>query len=80
MVDAATRLNSAARRDPGGPETVQLGYLIGAVQQGSSDTGGIHADLVRRLDSAARFSPEGLLPAEFERGFGEGYSAGQENG
>jgi hypothetical protein len=85
IVAAATQLNETARQDPSGPAAVQLGYLVGAVQEGSSDTGGIHADLVRRLDSAARFSPpaeggEQLLPAEFERAFGRGYSAGQESG
>ncbi len=80
IVTAATQLNVAAREDPGGPEAVQLGYLVGAVQEGASETGGIHADLVRRVDSAARFSPDDLLPAEFERSFGTGYAAGQRDG
>lgn len=80
IVTAATKLNEAARLDPSGPEAVRLGYLVGAVQQGASDTGGIHADLIRRVDSAARFSPEGLLPPEFERAFGQGYAAGQQSG
>jgi hypothetical protein len=77
MIAAATELNDAAQDDPSGPEALQLGYLVGAVERGSE---GIHADLVRRLNTAARFSPEGLLPAEFERTFGEGYSAGLESG
>ena len=34
----------------------------------------------RRLNTAARFSPDGLLPPEFERTFGEGYAAGLESG
>lgn len=81
MIGAATELNAAARRDPGGDDTVRLGYLVGAVQRGAAETGGIHADLVRRLDAAARFAPEGeRLPVSFERGFGEGYAAGQANG
>jgi hypothetical protein len=81
MVEAATQLNQAARRDPGGNETVQLGYLVGAVQEGASDTGGIHTDLVRRLDDAARFSPGGAeFTVEFEQAFGAGYAAGQESG
>ncbi len=80
IVTAATKLNEAARLDPAGPEAVRLGYLVGAVQQGASDTGGIHADLVRRVDNAARFSPEGLLPAEFERAYGTGYAAAQRDG
>ena len=77
MIAAATELNAAAQEDPGGPEALQLGYLIGAVERGSE---GIHADLGRRLDTAARYSQNGLLPAEFERTFGQGYAAGLESG
>ncbi|MFN2613129.1 MAG: hypothetical protein ABR536_07155 [Solirubrobacterales bacterium] len=81
MVLAATQLNETARKDPTGPAAVQLGYLIGAAQQGASTTGGIHSDLIRRLDTAARFTPGGgTLPADFERTFGEGYAAGQRSG
>jgi hypothetical protein len=81
VVEAATELNAAARRDPGGEDTVRLGYLVGAVQRGASDTDGIHADLVRRLDAAARFAEGGdPLPVSFERAFGRGYAAGQEAG
>jgi hypothetical protein len=80
-VEAATRLNAEARRDPAGERTVELGYLVGAVQEGAAETGGIHADLVRRLDTAAR-AGEGGEPfsAGFERAFGEGYAAAQEGG
>jgi hypothetical protein len=79
MIEAATALNAEARADPTGPAAIQLGYLVGAVERGSE---GIHEDLVRRLNSAARFSPKGagLLPAEFERTFGQGYAAGLESG
>jgi hypothetical protein len=79
MIEAATELNADARQDPTGAAAVQLGYLVAAVERGSE---GIHEDLVRRLNSAARFSPEGngLLPAEFERTFGQGYAAGLESG
>jgi hypothetical protein len=81
VVEAATRLNEDARADPTSPAAVQLGYLVGAVQQGADDTSGIHTDLIRRLDSAARFAPGGAeLPVEFERTFGRGYAAGQESG
>lgn len=81
MIDAATELNAAARRRPSSADTVSLGYLVGAVQAGAAETGGIHSDLVRRLDAAARFN-EGRepLPLSFERAFGEGYAAGQEMG
>jgi len=77
MVETATELNADARRDPASPSTVQLGYLIGAIERGAE---GIHNDLVLRVNSAARFSPNGLLPAEFERTFGQGYAAGLESG
>lgn len=86
LIKAATQLNADARRDPSGDATVQLGYLVGAAQQGAAESGGtesggIHTDLLRRLDSAARFSEGGKqLPASFERAFGEGYAAGQEGG
>lgn len=83
LVDAAEELNREAREDPGGRASVELGYLVGAVQEGAADTGGIHADLVIRLDAAARFAGpkdgDGL-GAEFERAFGEGYAAGQAGG
>jgi hypothetical protein len=80
VVGAATRLNAEARRDPSGRETLQLGYLVGATQEGAAESG-IHADLLRRLDAAARFNEGGKpLPASFERAFGEGYAAGQESG
>lgn len=78
MVVAATRLNDAARQDPGGPAALQLGYLLGAVSKGAD---AIHTDLVRRLNSAARFSETGgTLPASFERAFGRGYAAGHQSG
>jgi hypothetical protein len=76
VIEAATVLNADARRD-----TVRLGYLVGAVQQGAASGGGTHADLVRRLDAAARFFPGGQSPgAAFERAFGRGYAAGQASG
>ena len=78
MIVAATKLNAEARRDPGGPASVQLGYLIGAVSKGADS---IHTELVRRLNSSARFSETGgALPASFERAFGRGYAAGQRSG
>ena len=77
MIVAATKLNLQARA---GSETatVQLGYLIGAVAKGADP---IHTDLVRRLNSAARFSRTGgTLSARFERAFGRGYAAGHSSG
>ena len=81
MVAAATELNRRAQDDPAGGATTQLGYLVGAAQEAASTTGGIHEDLVLRLDSAARFSEGGRgLGAAFERTFGQGYAAGQASG
>lgn len=81
VIDAATQLNREAREDPEGNATVELGYLVGAVQEAASATGGIHEDLTLRLDSAARFAPGGGgFSAAFERAFSEGYAAGQASG
>jgi hypothetical protein len=82
VIDAATELNRDVLDDPDPRTIVQLGYLVGAVQEGASGTSGIHTDLVRRLDSAARYTGAGGRPfgAEFERTFGEGYAAGQASG
>jgi hypothetical protein len=81
MVGAATELNRQAQDDPAGEATVELGYLVGAAQEAASTTGGIHEDLVIRLDAAARFSGgEGSFPPSFERAFGTGYAAGQASG
>jgi hypothetical protein len=77
MVIAATELNAEASRDPGGPAAVRLGYLIGAASKGAD---AIHADLIRRLNSAARFSPGEAQSVAFNRGFNRGYAAGQESG
>jgi hypothetical protein len=78
MIVAATKLNAEARRDPAGPAPLELGYLLGAVSKGADP---IHSDLVRRLNSAARFSETGgTLPASFERAFGRGYAAGRQSG
>jgi hypothetical protein len=78
MIVAATKLNAEARQDPGGAASVQLGYLLGAVSKGADP---IHTDLVRRLNSSARFSGTGgALPASFERAFGRGYAAGRSSG
>jgi hypothetical protein len=78
MIVAATKLNAEARHDPAGPAPLELGYLLGAVSKGAD---AIHTDLVRRLNSAARFSETGAtLPASFERAFGRGYAAGRQSG
>ena len=82
MVAVATQLNGEARGEPGGSATVQLGYLLGAAERGAEGTAGIHADLLRRLDAAARYSPRGSAPpsAPFQRAYGRGYEAGLARG
>ncbi|MEX2448544.1 MAG: hypothetical protein WD404_07355 [Solirubrobacterales bacterium] len=81
MVTAATRLNSGAREDPGGGANLRLGYLVGAAERGAAGTEGIHADLLRRLQAAARYSPGGdPLPPAFDRAYRSGYAAGQNRG
>jgi hypothetical protein len=82
LVEAATELNGEVRRGGARAQTVELGYLVGAVQEAAAGTGGIHEDLVLRLDAAARFTGagDGAFSAEIERGFNQGYAAGQTNG
>jgi hypothetical protein len=82
IIAAATDLNRRARRDPQPAPILQLGYLVGAVQEAEASTGGIHRDLKLRLDSAARYRGAAGTPfsAGFERAFGEGYAAGQAAG
>jgi len=81
MVAAATKLNAEARARPGGSANLRLGYLLGAAQRGAEGTSGIHADLIRRLAAAARYSPDGRpLPVAFLRTYREGFDAGEARG
>lgn len=81
MVDAATQLNAEARAEPGGEANLQLGYLLGAAEHGAEETEGIHAELIRRLSAAARYSPDNRpLPPAFLRTYKEGFDAGSAEG
>lgn len=81
LVRAATELNASARADRGGAAGVRLGYLVGAVQSGAAQTGGIHTDLVRRVEAAAEFRPSGQAPAPaFEAAYRRGLAAGRAGG
>ena len=81
MGAAATRLDADARAKPGGGANLQLGYLLGAAQRGAGGTSGIHADLIRRLTAAARYSPDGApLPPAFLRAYRQGFEAGEAHG
>ena len=81
MLAATTTLNAQARAEPGGEANLQLGYLLGAAQRGAEDTEGIHAELVRRLSAAARYSPDNRpLPPTFLHAYEEGFDAGNARG
>ncbi len=81
MVSTATKLNTEARAEPGASANLQLGYLLGAAQRGAGETGGIHAELIRRLAAAARYSPDNLpLSPQFLRTYRQGYDAGHARG
>jgi hypothetical protein len=81
LVAAATRLNAEARAEPGGDANLQLGYLLGAAERGAGSTDGIHAELIRRLSTAARYSSDNRpLPAAFLSTYREGFDAGHARG
>jgi hypothetical protein len=81
MVEAATRLNAEGRANPDGPAPLRLGYLIGAAEAGTDETAGIHTDLIRRLQTAARYGPaDRPLPARFLAAYREGLQAGLARG
>jgi len=81
LVEAVTKLNAEARVEPGGDANLKLGYLLGAAERGASQTNGIHAELIRRLTTAARYSPDSRPPsADFLRVYREGFDAGQAGG
>ncbi len=81
LVEAATKLNAAARAEPGGGANLQLGYLLGAAQRGAERTEGIHSDLIRRLTVAARYAPgREPLPPAFLAAYRRGYDAGRADG
>jgi hypothetical protein len=79
LVRTATLLAAAAERDPGGEQTLRLGYLIGAVQEGASETSGIHTDLARRIESSARHLGS-RDKTSFGRAYARGYAAGRSGG
>lgn len=81
LVRVATALNAEARAHPVGRAPYELGYLVGALRRGAEDTAGVHAELLRRVESAARFSPAGKpLPASFRAAYGRGLRAGLKGG
>ncbi len=75
------RAEPRGARPAGRKGPFELGYLVGAVRRGAEDTAGVHAELIRRVETAARFSPAGRpLPASFEAAYRRGLRAGLEGG
>ena len=58
LTRAADHLSSRAQRGDA-HAAVDLGYLVGAARRGAARTSGIHAELQRRVESAAAFLNEG---------------------
>jgi hypothetical protein len=80
MVKAARELNDEARRQPLGEATMQLGYLVGAVEERAGETGGIHEDLALNVEAEATFIPDGeVLPGGFQQRYEEGLAAGRDS-
>ena len=73
-VMVATRLAAAAKQRPDGPEALRLGYLVGAARRGTTETQGIHEELMRRIEQEL-IGVDTRTPA-YRRGF----RAGRERG
>jgi hypothetical protein len=82
LIAVATELRASADGGAGAAEAAtRLGYLVGAVRRGAAETGGIHADLVLRLASAAAVgSSDPPLDQDSERAYARGYAAGRRSG
>jgi hypothetical protein len=79
LVGTATALSAAAEGSSGGAQTLRLGYLVGAAEEGASETSGIHADLVRRIKASSSY----LQPRrsrQFDLTYARGYAAGRSEG
>jgi hypothetical protein len=72
FLDVASELSVAAKREPGGLEAVQLGYLRGAVLHGAD--AGVHDELVRRIEQEL-IGVDTRSPA-FRRGEARGRAGG----
>ena len=77
MVAAATELNAEARRDRAATPTSSSATCSAPPSAAPTAPSGIHAELVRRLTAAARYSPDNQpLPAAFLERLPEGFDAG----
>ena len=70
---AADDLAARAAHDP--HAAIALGYLIGAAHRGAAKTNGIHAELVHRVEQAARTVAD-TRAAALERGVRAGEARG----
>jgi hypothetical protein len=77
LTRAADDLSAAAKRGDA-RAALRLGYLVGATQRGAARTGGIHAELQRRIERAAAFLEAGgpRVTAAVERGRRAGEASG----
>lgn len=77
-VEVATELGREARGP--GPKgiaaAIQAGYLVGALERGAENTGGIHAILLDRIRSAATNGISGPAETHFEIGYEAGLRLG----
>jgi hypothetical protein len=81
MVTAATLMNAQVRRGPANLTPANLGFLVGAVARGASDTGGIHTNLLQRVTAAATYSPAGKSLSRYvKRLYRSGYAEGRAHG
>jgi hypothetical protein len=72
FVDVASELAVAAKRESGGHQAVQLGYLVGAARRGAD--AGVHDELIRRIEQEL-IGVDTRSPA-FRRGEERGRAAG----
>jgi len=77
-VEVATELGRESRRPGvrGIAAGIRAGYLVGALERGARDTGGIHAILLDRIRNAATNGMTGTARTHFDIG----YEAGQRLG
>jgi hypothetical protein len=73
-VTVATRLAAAAKERPDGPEALRLGYLVGAARRGTTETQGIHEELMRRIEQ--ELIGVDTRTAAYRRGFEAGRARG----
>lgn len=79
LVRTATALARGVGTQSDRHAATELGFLVGAVERGAGGTSGIHSELARRVESAARAGLAGA-PAPLGRAYQKGYAAGQDHG